>query len=151
MGSPKLREVVCLIFEKNGKLLLEQRLDHDTNERWTFTGGKIDPEDYVRGKDPKIVASIREAIEETNLTPIECECLETFKETSITGLPYIFHSILIRKWNGRLRNKEAHRRNLKWVPIKRVIENIGENKVDLRVLTAFHKANGSVTHKKSSY
>lgn len=146
--TDKLREVVCLIFYKNGKLLLEQRLDHDTHERWTFTGGKVESEDFVRGRDYKTLASIREAVEETNLTPLECECLETFREVSITGKSYVFHSVLIKTWSGRLRNKEAHRRNLKWIPIERVLANIGDNKVDLRVLAAFNESNNSVSNKK---
>ena len=145
-----LREVVCLIFYKNGKLLLEQRLDSDTRGHWTFTGGKVEPEDYIDGKDYKILASIREAIEETNLTPVECVCLETFKEVSITGKSYIFHAILIKSWNGRLRNREAGRRKLKWIPTSGAIKYLGENKVDLRVLTAFNKADNTVSDKKSS-
>ncbi|MBI3290060.1 NUDIX hydrolase [Candidatus Microgenomates bacterium] len=150
MGSKKLHEVVCLIFERNGKLLLERRLDADTHGHWTFTGGKVEPEDFINGQDYKTLASIREAVEETNLTPLECECLETFREVSVTGKAYIFHSILIKSWDGKLRNREAHRRKLRWIPLKTVTSQIGENKVDLRVLAAFNKANNSVSGKQRS-
>lgn len=148
--TEKLREVVCLIFCRNGKLLLEQRLDTDTHGHWTFTGGKVEPEDFVDGQDYKTLASIREAIEETNLTPLTCECLETFREVSITGKAYVFHSILVSSWTGRLKNKEAHRRKLRWVPVRGIVRYLGDNKVDLRVLAAFDKANNSVADKKRS-
>lgn len=135
--SQNLAEVVCLVFEKDGKLLLEQRLDKETKNHWTFTGGKVDPEDRLAKLDYKEAASIREAREETNLVPSFCRHLETFEEVSITGKSYIFHAIVVESWSGRLKNLEAGRRRLRWIPIREAQNYIGGNKVDRRVLEAY--------------
>ena len=106
-------EVVCLVFFRNGKLLLEQRLDDDAfYGRWTFTGGKIEDGESVEE------ASIREAGEETGLAPLSIQCLVSFRGVSRNGNSYLFHGVLVKEWGGRLVNREgSQKRRLKWVPL----------------------------------
>lgn len=134
-----LPEVVCLVFYKNGKVLLEQRLDDDEfYGRWTFTGGRIEKFDFIPGEDPKFVASKREGLEETNLIPQDLMLLATFEGISRNGGRYLFHGILITAWSGRLRNVEGlEKRKLRWVPVEQAVELIGDTEVDKKVLESF--------------
>lgn len=143
-GGPKaLQEVVCLIFYKNGKLLLEQRLDkNEFKDRWTFTGGKVEEFDYKKKGDYKESASTRESEEETGLIPGLFSHIMSFEGTSRTGQNFIFHGILIRKWKGRLENREPYRRKLKWIPLGRAAEYIGDTEVDRKVLEYFLATTG---------
>lgn len=134
MGSNKsnLREVVCLVFLRGGKILLEQRLDHNAfYGKWAFTGGKIESGESTEE------AAIREAMEETNLKPLRIKHFSTFEEFSRSGEKFIFHGVLISEWKGRVKNLEKNRRLLKWIPLVRAKEVIGDTKVDRRVLDVF--------------
>lgn len=128
-----LPEVVCLVFFRNGRFLLEQRLDDDSfYGKWTFTGGKVEINETIER------ASVREADEETGLIPTLIQPFTTFKGVSRNGNSFVFHGIWIPQWSGRLKNKEgAPKRKLKWVSLEQVRKYIDDTEVDRRVLEAF--------------
>lgn len=133
-----LPEVVCLVFFKDGKLLLEQRIEEDNFKgRWTFTGGKVEKKDFLEGKDYKELAALREGGEETGLQAKSFQCFVSFEGISRNGGRFIFHGILITEWEGLLENKEPHKRNLDWITIEEAATFIGDTEVDKKILETF--------------
>lgn len=134
----KLTGVVCLVFLKNNKFLLEQRLDNNKLfAHWTFTGGKIDEKDTADGADHIMAASIREADEETGLIPHEIEVFTSFHANSRAGQRFKFYGVWVKSWSGKFKNKEPNRRILKWIEMEKAKDLIVDNKVDERVLSDF--------------
>lgn len=134
-----LSEVVCLVFYKNGKVLLEQRLEADNfQNRWTFTGGKVDQDDFRQGDNHIITASRREGWEETGLRANQCLPFTSFAGVSRNGNSYLFHGVWIKDWDGEMdENKEPGVRRLEWVPLQRATEYIGDTEVDKKILEHF--------------
>ena len=115
MNQEKPREVVSLVFHRDGKLLLEQRLDEVVfKNRWTFTGGKVEEVDY-ESDDYIMAASVRESGEETGLIPEEIEVFDNFVMTTLNGQTYEYHAVYVRNFSGVVQNREAGRRNIEWV------------------------------------
>ncbi len=113
--NEQLREVVTLVFDKEGLLLLEQRLDEGPfKDRWTFTGGKIEDIDR-QAEDYVFAAAVREASEEVGLTPEEITVFSEFVATTLNGNTYYYHAVSIDKFSGEIENREQGRRNIAWV------------------------------------
>lgn len=131
------QKVVCLVFYKNEKILLEQRLDKDAfHKNWMFTGGKVEQQDYKQN-NPIHAAAAREAKEETGLDVIETIIFTTFNQELRDGRKFEFIGLHIDKWEGELHNSEPNRRKLAWVAISNAGPRIGEHEVDQRILNDF--------------
>ncbi len=140
MNQEKPREVVSLVFHRDGKLLLEQRLDEGVfKNRWTFTGGKV--EDIDRQSDDYVfAAAVREASEEIGLTPEEITVFTQFVATTLNGNTYHYHAVSVEKFSGQVENKEEGRRNIAWVGDGVEADILlGGDGVNTRVLEAYRE------------
>lgn len=138
--TEKLREVVTLVFNRDGKLLLEQRLDKGPfKNRWTFTGGKVEDVDY-KEEDYIFAAAVREASEEVGLTPEEVRVFEEFVATTLNGNTYHYWAISVDKFSGEVENREEGRRNIAWVGEGMEADILLEGDgVNIRVLEAYRE------------
>lgn len=133
-----MKEVVCLVFEDQGKFLLEQRLDDNLyHGAWTFPGGKVEEVDYKQGSDYLLAASVRESGEEVGLVPEVIEPFTEFEETTRHGNRYRFLGIRVVTFSGDLQNNEPVRRILVWVPEAEVGNHINNVSVDKRIWEDF--------------
>lgn len=131
------KQVVCLVFYENNKILLEQRLDQDAfHKNWMFTGGKIEAQDYMQA-DAIHAAAVREAMEETGFKVVKTKQFISFLQKLRDGREFEFIGVRVVRWQGELTNREPHRRHLEWVVLTKAKALIGEHEVDSKILEGF--------------
>ena len=103
------RQVTAAVIEKNGKILIAQRLKgRALGGRWEFPGGKIEP-----GETPE-AALIRELEEELGITvPAACLAPATFASAPLNDRHLVLLLFVARKWQGVPTALDADA--LKWV------------------------------------
>lgn len=116
------KEAVIFLLYKDGEVLLETRIEDDNFYGSTVVpGGKVELQDYQAESDYRRLAARRETKEELGVEVTLLDYLFSFPDVTPNGNAYLFHSFLIRGWEGEVVNQEPEKRIVFWVPFEEAI------------------------------
>lgn len=120
-NEPTREGVLFLVF-KDGKVLLERRINPD-KAYYGYTiipGGKVEKDKDKNNQD----AMMREVGEELGIKPTKFILLDSFQHITITGHHYRTAAWLITEYRGEITNNEPGKAEHVWVDINEALSLI---------------------------